>query len=115
MTLLQLFYKFLKDNNIFYLYFKNIRIREYKHWMIENVNNVNNMVALNLFTRAFEWESTKEGFGFWEKINCQWETILYRYFHVLGYEKKTYWLVKTNRKMKNVDAFINVMENTYKS
>lgn len=83
--------------------------------MIENVNNINSMVAFNLIKNAFEWESTKEGFEFWGKINSQWEDILRMYFLVLGYEKKTYWLVKTNRKMKNVDAFINVMENTYES
>ena len=33
--------------------------------------------VFNAVSRAFCWETTAQGFQFWEHINCKWLTILY--------------------------------------
>ena len=110
MTLLQLFYRFLKQNNIYHIYFKNLKNRKIKNGMF---NDMNNTLAYRLISDAFDWNHTKEDYMFWENINYKWINTLIKYFE--QHEINNLWSMKTNRKMKHLDGFINIIKNVQAS
>ena len=106
MTILQLFYKFLKDNNIYYLYKKNINIRLIQDGEIwYDINNINNVRAFVLLSDAFSWTYTNEGYDFWSKQSTKWETIIYEYYKAKG--PTYYYDVLTHEKVISPNEFIN--------
>ncbi len=112
MTLLQLFYRFLKINNIYHLYKKNMNIRVIQDgdtWY--NINDINNVRAISLLSNAFDWEETNEKFNFWSKQSVKWERILYEYYKNIETEKGTsyYYDVLTNKKVISPNDFINLI------
>ena len=79
MTVLQLFYRFLKINNIYNLFFYNILHREYKSSWQYNIKNITTCKSFFLINWAFAWRETKEGYNFWSKFNDRWEKIILCY------------------------------------
>ena len=117
MTLLQLFYKFLKDNNILYLYKVNMNIRTIQDgdaWY--NINNINNVRAFTLLSNAFDWEETNEKFNFWCKQSIKWEKIICEYYKTRETKKGAtyYYDVLTHKKVISPNEFINLI-NKHKS
>lgn len=80
MTYKQLFYKFLKDNNILSLYKKNIynRLGYYKEYGLKPYN-MEQIMCVSYLTAAFNWTTTNEGELFWSRINKKWYDILLSY------------------------------------
>ena len=117
MTLLQLFYRFLKINNIYHLYKVNMNIRTIQDgdaWY--NINNINNVRAFTLLSNAFDWEETNEKFNFWCKQSVKWETIICEYYKTIETEKGAtyYYDVLTHKKIISPNDFINLI-NKHKS
>lgn len=108
MTLLQLFYKFLKDNNLYHLYKKNMNIRLIQDgYTWYDINNINNVRAFILLSDAFSWRNTNEGYDFWNDINIKWETIIYEYYKAKGLTY--YYDVLTHEKVISPNEFINLI------
>ena len=75
MTILCLFYRFLKYNNLFYIFMHNIMINDsitFKYEINEQKSNV-------LISNAFDWTATKEGYYFWCDIDDMWREIIYQF------------------------------------
>ena len=113
MTLLQLFYRFLKINNIYHLYKRNINVRiiqDDDDWY--DINDINNVRAFALLSNAFDWEETNEKFNFWSKQSVKWERILYEYYKTIETEKGTsyYYDVLTYKKVISPNDFINLID-----
>ena len=80
MTYKQLFYNFLKYNNVLSLYKKNIynRLGYYKEYGLDPYNMEQTM-CVSYLTAAFNWVTTNEGELFWSIINKKWYNILLSY------------------------------------
>ena len=112
MTLLQLFYRFLKINNIYHLYKVNMNIRTIQDgdaWY--NINNINNVRAFTLLSNAFDWEETNEKFNFWCKQSVKWEKIICEYYKTIETEKGAtyYYDVLTYKKVMLPKYFISLI------
>ena len=112
MTLLQLFYRFLKINNIYHLYKVNMNIRTIQDgdaWY--NINNINNVRAFTLLSNAFDWEETNEKFNFWCKQSVKWEKIICEYYKTIETEKGAtyYYDVLTYKKVMLPNNFISLI------
>ena len=72
---IQYFIRFLKEYNIFYIFFDTfteMRILKEKNAPYQNPIKVieeNDEITERFITRVFLWDDTKQGFGFWYKIN----------------------------------------------
>ena len=113
MTLLQLFYRFLKINNIYHLYKVNMNnriIQDGDIWY--DINDINNVRAFSLLSYAFSWRDTNEWCDFWNNINIKWETIIYEYYKAKG--PTYYYDVLTHKKIISPNDFINLI-NKHKS
>ena len=89
MTLLQLFYKFLKDNNLCHLYKKNLKNRKIRNgetWY--DINDINNVKAFSLLSDSFNWRETKEGFNFWFNQSKKWQKIIIEYYETIETKKE---------------------------
>ena len=73
MTPLQLFYRFLKQENVFHLFVKNISNKETRLYSVNNIKEyINNTNKRDLICYAFQWRATNEGHYFWFQINQRW-------------------------------------------
>ena len=114
MTVLQLFYRFLKINNIYYLYKKNIKnrkIQDGETWY--DINNINNVKAFSLLSEAFNWRETNEKFNFWLKQSIKWENIIHEYYTTIETEKGILYYndVLTYKKVISSNDFIKLINN----
>lgn len=112
MTLLQLFYRFLKQNNLFHLYKKNMNnkiIQDDKRWY--DINNINNVRAFSLLSNAFDWEETNENFNFWFIQSTKWKKIIREYYDSIESNKKAsyYYEVKAHEKVISPNDFIKLI------
>lgn len=112
MTLLQLFYRFLKQNNLFHLYKKNMNnkiIQDDKRWY--DINNINNVRAFSLLSNAFDWEETNENFNFWFIQSTKWKKIIHEYYDSIESNKKAsyYYEVKAHEKVISPNDFIKLI------
>ena len=112
MTILQLFYRFLKQNNIFHLYKKNMNNRikqDNEGWY--DVNNINNIRAISLISHAFDWEKTNENFNFWFIQSNKWEKIIREYYHSIESNKGAsyYYVVEAHEKVISPNDFIKLI------
>ncbi len=117
MTLLQLFYKFLKDNNILYLYKKNLKNRKIRNgetWY--DINDINNVRAFLLLSNSFNWRETNEKFDFWFNQTRKWQKIIIEYYKTIEAKKEPLYFhdVLTKYKVKKTNEFINLI-NKYKT
>ena len=74
MTYLQLFYRFLKQENVFHLFVKNISNKETRLYCVNNniKEYINDTNKIDLIYYAFQWRATNEGHDFWSQINQRW-------------------------------------------
>lgn len=73
MTHLQLFYRFLKQENVFHLFVKNISNKETRLYCVNNIKEYfNDTSKRDLIFYAFQWSATNEGHDFWSQINQRW-------------------------------------------
>ena len=74
--ILKYFIAFLKENNAYELYIKNLCKKEGKnnaHLFIINAFSEHKLYkGRNLISEAFEWEKTREGWGMWWRLSQQW-------------------------------------------
>ena len=82
---IKLFNRFLKENNIFKIYYYNLENddnEDFNRKTIENVYEILKHYNIdeyhNEIHNAFLWCETKQGFRFWEKIEQQWLNVLYK-------------------------------------
>lgn len=81
MTWKQQFIKFLKDNNLYESYIFNFN-NDFEYRLIYNLPNngakafFENTSHEYYILRAFEWDSTREGHLFWDKIDKKWYIYL---------------------------------------
>ena len=64
MTLYDMFFRFLKSNNILHLYKKNISNK------ITSLKNVD--IKPGMYMILFDFTETNEGFNFWNNIDTIW-------------------------------------------
>ncbi len=83
MTYTQLFIRFLKQNNIYYLFSHNLHNNKktpknkiYKNIKLYDYKNINDLVPMNFFVNAFIWEDTKEGHDFWLNLHIKWLNVI---------------------------------------
>lgn len=74
MTPLQLFYRFLKQENVFHLFVKNISNNKTRLYCVnDNIKKYfNDTYKRDLIYYAFNWKATNEGHDFWSQINQRW-------------------------------------------
>ena len=73
MTYLQLFYRFLKQENVFHLFVKNISNKETRLYCVNDIKEyINDTNKRDLIYYAFQWRATYEGHDFWSQINQLW-------------------------------------------
>ena len=109
MTLLQLFYRFLKINNIYNLFFYNIQNRKYESSWQYNIEDIKTYKAYYLINHAFSWGDTKEGYGFWYYINAKWTKIIFfSAKKILKYEPLDFIL--SNKEIKINDELIKMLK-----
>ena len=73
MTHLQLFYRFLKQENVFHLFVKNISNKETRLYCVNDIKEyINDTNKRDLIYYAFKWRATNEGHDFWSQINQRW-------------------------------------------
>ncbi len=109
MTLLQLFYRFLKINNIYHLFFynmQNIYCESFYQYKIENIKTYK---AYYLIHNAFRWTNTKEGFEFWLKFNIKWGDIIL-YIISKSLKNETLISLKSNKEIKVNDELIKMLK-----
>ena len=104
MTYLQLFYRYLKINNIYNLFFYNILHREYELSWQYNIEDITTCKAYNLINNAFVWEETKERHDFWSKFNARWREI------ILFSSKKSLDYLTSNIEIKLNDELIKMLK-----
>lgn len=76
---LQLFLRFLKENNYFYnykKYFKGYKAASKFEKLILCCNNLSPRVV----DKTLYWTGTDEGFDYWENVNAQFEELYVRIF-----------------------------------
>ena len=118
MTILQLFYRYLKINNIYNLFFYNIQNRKYESSWQYNIEDIKTYKAYYLINHAFSWGDTKEGYGFWYYINAKWrEIILFLSKKLSKYESfdsllsnREIKLEQKKNKMKKVSQLHNTLK-----
>ena len=107
MTILQLFYRFLKINNIYNLFFYNIQNRKYESSWQYNIEDIKTYKAYYLISNAFSWGETKERYDFWYDINAKWrEIILFLSKKLSKYE--SFDSLLSNREIKLDDKLIKM-------
>ena len=106
MTYLQLFYRYLKINNIYNLFFYNISHRVYESSWQYNIEDITTFKAYDLINNAFTWRDTKEGHNFWSKFNTRWREIIL--FSAKRYE--TLISILSNREIKLNDELIKMLK-----
>lgn len=83
-TIIKIFYRFLKEEGIFSLYFKNL-YRQRGCSLNEKVCYIVRECPEGLINYAFNWSTTPQGHEFWETIHSQWVYIYSRaasYAHI---------------------------------
>ena len=91
----KLFVKFLKDNNVFKQYVKNLKTQKKDHFRTwENHANPFTIMPLELcFNQArisdlidcsFFWEGTQERHRFWSDLDSKWREIYHSHKHNLN-------------------------------
>lgn len=79
MTIFRLFLRFLKIKNIYANFICNSSTPYYKDgsFMFENtIESICDRLPSYYINDAFRWDKTKEGLEFWNKLHCEWETLL---------------------------------------
>ena len=109
MTLLQLFYRFLKINNIYNLFLYNIQNREHKLSWQYNIENITACKSFFLISEAFTWKGTKEGHSFWFNFNKRWEQIILYYALKLS-KYESFDSLLSNREIKINDKLIKMLK-----
>ena len=99
MTLLQLFYRFLKINNIYNLFLYNI----------QNIEHIAACKSFFLISDAFTWGDTKEGHSFWFNFNKRWEQIILYYALKLS-KYEPFDSLLSNREIKINDKLIKMLK-----
>lgn len=77
-TLLHLFYRFLKLNNVFNSFKYNVTLKSKESYRYK-INYIKNELSDSLISNAFTWANTKEGHEFWENIDDKWCDIISKY------------------------------------
>ena len=79
MTIFRLFLRFLKIKNVYANFIYNSLTPYYKDgsFMFENtIESICNRMPSYYINDAFRWNKTKEGGEFWNKLHCEWESLL---------------------------------------
>lgn len=74
---LQIFLRFLKENNCFYKYkkaFENYKRANKLDRFILSCNNLSSRIV----DKTLYWAETDEGFDYWENVNAQFEELCVR-------------------------------------
>ena len=72
---IKLFVKFLKKNNAYHAYVKNVSEKKCNY--IDNIKHLINCGSPNNFLiYAFGWYNTEEGPIFWGNLNKKWERFI---------------------------------------
>ena len=84
----KLFVRFLRERGIKYIYTEEILRNEYRKYEEKKyshfLNDMNgnllkyfdsffSLRVYNVISRSFVWDSTKNGYNFWSKIEAEWE------------------------------------------
>lgn len=72
---IKLFVKFLKKNNAYHIYFKNVLERRHDYITFHK-NLIRNGSLEDFFICAFGWHRTEQGTDFWDKLNSEWEKFI---------------------------------------
>lgn len=68
--ILKQFSIFLKDNNAYYCFIKNI------NFDFEYIHRKTNTYAYSIICGAFIWDDTPQGHLFWENLDYKWRSYL---------------------------------------
>lgn len=75
---IKLFVKFLKKNNAYHIYIKNVSER--RHDYIAFIKYlIRNDFLEDFFVCAFAWHSTEQGSYFWGKLNSEWQKFISKF------------------------------------
>lgn len=79
LTILEEFKKFLDDNDIEYKEFEHYARK--RHEIIKSNEDIFNYLCKyttidDIIDKAFWWEETIEGFGFWSDMNMKWKNYI---------------------------------------
>ena len=79
----KLFIRFLKENNAYSFYVKNLKSSKRRLFIIDNlVEKAMTNITCSEILSSFSWRYTNEGFDFWDELNNKWMTlIIYEYEH----------------------------------
>ena len=73
----KIFYRFLKEENVFISYFKNL-YRKYKMESNKQLSILLRAYQIDLIDYAFSWATTPQGYKFWQTINEKWKGVYSR-------------------------------------
>lgn len=86
------FFKFLKNNTLLEAYLKNVdcekayQFRRRYECQISATDFIIDILKknpYNLILYAFDWESTDEGYAFWDSVSSKWGTILKKMYKII--------------------------------
>ena len=110
MTYTQLFLRFLKQNNVYYLFSHNLhnnnekpKKKIYENLKLYDYKNINDSIAVNFFVNAFIWEDTKEGHNFWLDLHIKWLNVINEHL-IYGNDYEKYIILY---KLKGNDKVLN--------
>lgn len=75
-TILQLFYRFLKSHNAYHKFIHNILNKQESIYLFYHLSNISTMWSDRLLNNAFLWEYTKEGKEYWHSLNRKWIDLI---------------------------------------
>lgn len=76
----KIFYRFLREENAFTFYFKNLS-KDYEDESNEQLYYMILHHPTELINYAFTWRNTPQGQGFWEDLHAKWKIIYNKAAH----------------------------------
>ena len=90
-AIIKIFYRFLKEGDVFSLYFKNL-YRQRGCSLNEKLYDIVGECPEGLINYAFNWSTTPQGHEFWETIHSQWVDIYSRAASYIGAYDHIVWI-----------------------
>lgn len=70
----KIFYRFLREENAFTFYFKNLS-EDYRDASNEKLYHMVLHHPTELINYAFSWSNTPQGHSFWNRLNDKWKDV----------------------------------------
>jgi hypothetical protein len=68
----EIFSNFLKDNNAYDKFIYNLEHYSFSKIKFDKLDNIKKLDYLDVFY----WKNTKEGVGYWDNLNDEWEEFI---------------------------------------